>query len=486
MRSIFDAVRQGDVPTVTALLWQSIKQNDRDEHGCTPFWVAVDSGQEKTARIILDLSITHLHSTHSKRNFINVEGPLGQTPLAVAAVRGYSDLVEFLLGEEGIEINSRDSRGETPLSLAVANGHDAVVQKLLQQDDIDLRNTRSGRTPLQLALDNRNLAIAWELVKADERQSPVTRPGRTLLSWASEHDERDVVRLILWTAGTNPNIQDEDGRTPLSRAAENGHASMVLLLLDSADIDVNRKDKTGATPLSRAAENRHASVIQILSGKDRLTLHSLVKEGRLSQIEFILDNNYDVNSRDRQRVGGSKLVEFPDTLPELELEPDIKRRLIHFPSLTDLYSYLRYPMLKSPGPDTYIDHQRTTTGSETCIVVFTRIPDLVKTPNGFLDDKWKDLAIAWTLSDLEGSEISPWQTKVHLSMLQIGWIPDDGLDFFQQFIIHLTESWSLVCKVFAQQLLNQVGYYPTRPDIPSLTRDYSDMINSLDKDSFLR
>jgi ankyrin repeat protein len=53
----------------------------------------------------------------------------GQTPLAVAAIMGYEDIIKLLL-EKGAVREVEDSEGRTPLSLAVEGGHEAAAHLL--------------------------------------------------------------------------------------------------------------------------------------------------------------------------------------------------------------------------------------------------------------------------------------------------------------------------------------------------------------------
>jgi ankyrin repeat protein len=58
-----------------------------------------------------------------------------ETPLLRAAESGHQAVIKLLLGVEGVDPDSKDSRfGRTPLSWAAGHGHEAVV-KLLQSRD---------------------------------------------------------------------------------------------------------------------------------------------------------------------------------------------------------------------------------------------------------------------------------------------------------------------------------------------------------------
>ncbi len=55
----------------------------------------------------------------------------GRTPLSWAAGSGRSEIVKLLLGQKGVDINSKDSKGgQTPLSWAEENRYPDVIKLL--------------------------------------------------------------------------------------------------------------------------------------------------------------------------------------------------------------------------------------------------------------------------------------------------------------------------------------------------------------------
>ena len=71
----------------------------------------------------------------------------GRTPIAWAALNGYSAVVEMLLAQ-GADITSTNIEGQSPLLLAAQGGHVTMVTLLLAREDVDL-NARDehGGTP---------------------------------------------------------------------------------------------------------------------------------------------------------------------------------------------------------------------------------------------------------------------------------------------------------------------------------------------------
>jgi ankyrin repeat protein len=159
---------------------------------------------------------------------INTQDAWFQTPLLIAAKKGYIDTLRLLF-DRGAEIESKDNTGRTLLSWAARNSHTDVLLFLIDNGaDID---SRDGT-------------------------------GRTLLSWTAEEGTMLVLRLLL-EKGADIESKDNTGRTPLSRAAENGHTD-VLELLFGQTVDINLKDSAGRTPLLFAIKNHHQAAIEFL------------------------------------------------------------------------------------------------------------------------------------------------------------------------------------------------------------------------------
>jgi hypothetical protein len=71
---------------------------------------------------------------------------------------------------------------------------------------------------------------------------------------------------------------------------------------------------------------------------------------------------------------------------------------------------------------------------------------------------WGECRIAWTMKPLASSSGRPcWESIDHFSTLPYGWIPDDGVDFFTQFILYLKERWLKLCDLTEDHLTKCVS-----------------------------
>ena len=141
-------------------------------------------------------SLTALSNVNALR--INVRYGGQRTLLHNAAVEGHADIVELLLEQQDIDINSLNYPRSTPLVLAAWKGHTEVVKLLLAHADIEVNKQN--------------------------------RHGHNALHWAAYNGHTEVVRLLLEHADIDTSLQAEDGATAASAAAKQGHADIVQLL----------------------------------------------------------------------------------------------------------------------------------------------------------------------------------------------------------------------------------------------------------------
>ncbi|KAJ4103932.1 hypothetical protein NW769_009623 [Fusarium oxysporum] len=294
-----------------AIVSQLLERNDidanlGDDEGDTPLVEAAWNRHETVVSLLLGK--TDIQP--------NARGESGITPLYAAAVKGHEIIVGLLLDRDDIELNPKTSSGETPLFAAANNGtrialdcgHKAVSELLLNKEGNELDRDGSidrGYFLLSKALERGLQDIASKILIAKISRNVEIPIGRSPLSWAAERNKTDQVRSILRIGTPDPNLHDAQGRTPPSRAAECDSISVVSLLLESSRIDVNRHDLDRRTPLSIAADTQNNAVVSILVTRDTVTLHSLVREGNLSSVEILLNNRYDINTKND--VGQSSL-----------------------------------------------------------------------------------------------------------------------------------------------------------------------------------
>ena len=247
-----------------------------------------------------------------------------ETPLALAAARGHSKVVELLLERRASTSASNSTCGEKALHLAAAIGSQETVKVLLKGDakansnasylnrtplhaaassgnldivkmlmdfhvDLNIVVPKSGDTPLHLAASRGHLQIVKWLIEGhgaakDELQfydSMVRQqyyqawtedlltdsPSTGWLSYRTEArcSARKSMSELQSLCGryADINMRTREGRTALHLAASNGHVPTVRFLLQTG-ADINLVDNKGNTALLLAAENGHLKAVRLL------------------------------------------------------------------------------------------------------------------------------------------------------------------------------------------------------------------------------
>ncbi|KAG6602934.1 Ankyrin repeat protein [Phytophthora cinnamomi] len=139
----------GSIPTRDGLRhWRLDLRTLRNEAGATLLHVAVGVSM---AREKVKVKLVHLLVDRVGFD-ANVRDVFGQTPLHVAAMGGFQEVVQALL-ERGADPAARDRAGLTALSLVrtLSRPPEEVVQSLVEAENTAIRNARSGSDSIPLS-----------------------------------------------------------------------------------------------------------------------------------------------------------------------------------------------------------------------------------------------------------------------------------------------------------------------------------------------
>ena len=221
----------------------------------------------------------HLIGKHPEQ--LNARGGLLVVPL-VAALRGKHFKVAKLLHRHGADVDVRGAWGNTLLSSACDDELLDVVRWLIKHGadgaDVHTRSgTGTGWTPLQIAAYSGCLQLFQVLLEHnpdinaqnDLGECPLHRAARPFNK--HDRDYLDIMQLLL-NLGADPNARDYDGSTPLHHSSwweKKGYipgAGTVegtrLLLKYGADI--HAEDNEGRTPLQLALAHGRDEIAKVL------------------------------------------------------------------------------------------------------------------------------------------------------------------------------------------------------------------------------
>ncbi|CAD7703014.1 unnamed protein product [Ostreobium quekettii] len=218
--NLFDAVVNGDLESVVALIDSGADVNEVDFDNDTPLIIAADRGLVEIAVALLDAGADP-----------DAKGPIGATALHLAAYFGHADVVEVLI-QNGATVDIRNDEGFTPLHLASQEGHLKVIKALLAAGaDIEKMTRKSGATPLHLAATSNQVDAVALLFEEGADPKVVNDFGLSALHVAALTPGTEVLMALLLEEGLDVNIQTTEGVTPIGFAAYYGNKGGIEFLL---------------------------------------------------------------------------------------------------------------------------------------------------------------------------------------------------------------------------------------------------------------
>ena len=131
-----------------------------------------------------------------RRRFPDSKAKLGWTALALAAVKGYTDVAEVLL-DAGADQGVRDAYGWTPLMRAVDRRRPEFIRLLLESPGADLTvRQEDGATALHIAAASGDLQIVRLLVSHGADRSAEDRNGNTATAIARSAGHADIAEYL--------------------------------------------------------------------------------------------------------------------------------------------------------------------------------------------------------------------------------------------------------------------------------------------------
>ena len=231
--SLHEAVKAGKKEFVEELL-KDVEVGARNGSFETPLIIAAQIGNIDMARLLIARCVAD-KATADK---VCCKDSHDMTALH-HALRGPTPHLELaiLLLKNGAEVNATDGEGWSCLHFACYNGQEDVVDLLLGHDGIEVNCAAEGDhwTPMHCAARAGSSAILNKLLDKGAMASIEKREGRrgdSPLSIAAWSGRREICEILLChNKDCLQHDTDNTGWTPLMKASYKGHLDVVQLLV---------------------------------------------------------------------------------------------------------------------------------------------------------------------------------------------------------------------------------------------------------------
>lgn len=173
----------------------------------------------------------------------------GTKDLVQAAGDGQMDEVVATLAGSGAYLNLVDSStGWCPLHAAIRNGRTEMVDYLLSIDgiNVNVKGKASGKTALMLASDRGEAGLVNRLIKLGAKVNDINDDGWTALHVAALRNHVDVTSVLI-RGNSDLDFTDSFGHSPLHVACSKGSAEVIQLLIE-AGCNLKGLDRDGYDP----------------------------------------------------------------------------------------------------------------------------------------------------------------------------------------------------------------------------------------------
>jgi len=150
------------------------------------------------------------------------------SPLLIASIKGYTDIVQLLLLNHQCNINIKNQFDSTSILLATMNGHYDIVKILIEHKaNINILDKDHHNT-INYAIEKEDIEILALLIRANANVNNIDKYGNTPLFWATTKGNLTMIKMLL-DANADVNLCNKYGEKPYDIAETEEIKSYLLL-----------------------------------------------------------------------------------------------------------------------------------------------------------------------------------------------------------------------------------------------------------------
>jgi ankyrin repeat protein len=266
---------------------------------------AIQKKEAQVARMLLDAGARS-----------DARSSSGDTAMHCAARAGLEDIATMLLDTPAKALNASNLAGETPLFLAMSRGtgpHARVARMLLASGAHAFGRTRNGESVLHACAREGNAALAALVLSRGGRDvvdvlNAKSNTGGTPLHVAVNHNQEEMVSLLLGQAGLDRGACDTEGNTAVQIACQRGDVVLLQRLLRAGRTgaavgrrELSVRNSLGWAPLHTSAFYGQDTAVRLLlrfqapvehrTADGWTALHLACSEGHLEVVKTLLASN---------------------------------------------------------------------------------------------------------------------------------------------------------------------------------------------------
>ena len=285
--------------TLQALIDHGAHVDAKRKDGTNALMCACRTGQSEIVKFLLEAGAD-----------VNITNANGSTSLHVAIIGDCSNETLEKIVQQGAAVNAMGNRGKTALIHACESAKTESVKLLLKKGADPNISDDKGYTSLHAVVSGRCTDNALEdLITHGAYLDAQNKSGKTAL-WLACSDKKENSIKILLTAGSNPNIADNNGYTSLHVAI--GCKKKIIKAIIDHGTHVNARSKSNMTALMMACEKRNEDAVNVLLAAgsnpniafNGLTcLHTAVfRDCSKEALQAIISHRVDMNTTNEKNI----------------------------------------------------------------------------------------------------------------------------------------------------------------------------------------